>query len=440
MTIRKLLVPALVATVLGLLSACSDDPAAPAPAGRGTIVIDVAAQHVGWECTRQEGATVAGAGDTTLVGMRVGDYTVVWGEVYGWITPEPEHRTLAADSTITFSAVYRPERPPVDNPAWLYDVLGTAADDVYAVGPRGTLLHFDGASWSRISLGVDDPVNVLGLDGGGGLWACGAAGGLWQRSGGSWDRVNLETMENLVALGTYRGVLHVGGGEGFLKRYQGGQWLDTGREIVIRDPMHLEPVDTLDRTEDLAFVTTIAHFGIGGAYRLPDYEGDPVGIQGSQGMVLGEDEDFPWRLDTLGLTVMDDPNWVMCSTSDGAHPERNFLGLNNGGLLQLQDEQGTLQWRYLPVSLGEGLRDLWLEEDGDLYSVNSDGRIVYLPAGGSPEVLYDGSAWLSGIWGTGPDNLWVVGLTEGVILHVDHDAGAGTVQVTEWDAPPLPGP
>jgi hypothetical protein len=55
-----------------------------------------------------------------------------------------------------------PWTPTFDAPAaWLLDTWGANASDVYAVGgteSTATVMHFDGTSWSPLSLGVDAPL------------------------------------------------------------------------------------------------------------------------------------------------------------------------------------------------------------------------------------------------------------------------------------------
>jgi hypothetical protein len=43
--------------------------------------------------------------------------------------------------------------PPLSG-ANLNDVWGSAANDIFAVGAGSTILHYDGANWSRMDAGV----------------------------------------------------------------------------------------------------------------------------------------------------------------------------------------------------------------------------------------------------------------------------------------------
>jgi hypothetical protein len=111
----------------------------------------------------------------------------------------------------------------------LFKVWGRAADDVWAVGSHGLMLHYDGATWSIVPTGTDELLFtvtgdaagvwavggsaqgvVLGADGGaietpvmpllqgvsvgpdGTTWACGAGGAVYARRGGAWREVALD--------------------------------------------------------------------------------------------------------------------------------------------------------------------------------------------------------------------------------------------------------
>ncbi|MBU2502190.1 S8 family serine peptidase, partial [bacterium] len=73
----------------------------------GTVAVDAEpnALNAPWTITGPVG-TVNGTGDASQSGLPIGDYTIAWGEVAGWIAPAGETLTLVADATITFQGVY----------------------------------------------------------------------------------------------------------------------------------------------------------------------------------------------------------------------------------------------------------------------------------------------------------------------------------------------
>jgi len=76
----------------------------------GTIVVaqtpDVLA-GAGWTLTGPQTETCSG--DTTLVDMPAGRYTLIWDVVPGHVNPAHDTQTLAADGTITFNGTYLEE-------------------------------------------------------------------------------------------------------------------------------------------------------------------------------------------------------------------------------------------------------------------------------------------------------------------------------------------
>ncbi|MFH2052212.1 MAG: S8 family serine peptidase, partial [bacterium] len=74
----------------------------------GTIVINPDPDALGapWSLEGPGAATYAGSGDSTMVDMPTGDYTVTWGEVAGWNTPAGETLALAGGGTATFDGLY----------------------------------------------------------------------------------------------------------------------------------------------------------------------------------------------------------------------------------------------------------------------------------------------------------------------------------------------
>lgn len=62
---------------------------------------------------------------------------------------------------------------PVDAPSLIWNIYGTAPDDVYAVGERGLALHYDGATWRRVPTGTTQTLYGLWTEPGGETWVVG---------------------------------------------------------------------------------------------------------------------------------------------------------------------------------------------------------------------------------------------------------------------------
>ncbi len=70
---------------------------------------------------------------------------------------------------------------------WLFDVYGTAANDVYIVGNLGAMFHFDGTSWTRQNMGTTAAITTVWaspIDGT--RYAVGHKGHIWRNTGTGW--------------------------------------------------------------------------------------------------------------------------------------------------------------------------------------------------------------------------------------------------------------
>lgn len=442
-------VPAILCAFLLLaIASCSDDdPAAPAdpqPGAVGTIRIVISPDTLGmaWSCALDGGDTVTGLIDTTLVERPVGIYTVTWQSHPTRTSPDPETRTLAAGDTLAFAGIYGPEEPVLVAHGWTLDVLGNAADDVWAVGTEGAFLHFDGDAWSRDDAGTSRTLRALGRDPDGTLWAGGDGGGLRRLEDGVWTAAETDLAGTIVALGTYRGVFHAGYLHDPLRRHVGGTWEDAGTQCVIRDKFTGLPSDTLDIDESLVAVTSIDATVIGGAYLLPAYDGELIGTAGTWGMFLEPDDEFDWRLVPVESSGVAATNWVLGAVSDPDDATRAWAVTEGGELHAREEASGfdsgwSQQGGPLTSDPNEGAYDVWRADSGDLYAVTSEGSVIYIPAAGSPETIYtdpDGTM-MSSIWGAGPADLWIGGLWDHRILHLAHDPDTSDVQSQFWEFP-----
>lgn len=95
---------------LSLAAACSDttSPGDDTSDPVGSITIDPSPDEISapWTLVGPDDDTAEAAGDSTLADLAVGEYTVTWGEVMGYVTPAPETQELVADATVTFTGEY----------------------------------------------------------------------------------------------------------------------------------------------------------------------------------------------------------------------------------------------------------------------------------------------------------------------------------------------
>ena len=92
----------------------------------GTIIINPEPDGVNtyWLLARgDEVGGIAGSGDDTLSFQMPEDYTVTWGDVPGWLTPDPETLAVTSPDTTTFTGTYEVDTAAYPTPRinWIYE-------------------------------------------------------------------------------------------------------------------------------------------------------------------------------------------------------------------------------------------------------------------------------------------------------------------------------
>lgn len=339
-----------------------------------------------------------------------------------------------------------PVPPSPEAQDWLFDVHGTAANDVYACGTKGAMFHWNGASWAAMDMGATDPVvRMWKEDAGSTLYAVGHRGRIWRNTGGVWSPMTSGTSANLYGIGALGGVVHAVGQGGTILRLSGSSWSGvTGRMLQLNEVG--APVDTLLVAEDIASLVTVNHYFLGGAYLDPDFTGTRTGVLGTRGMVLAANTDTAldgeWILRPLSGEQTVPHEWVLSTTSDPAVLGRNYLGTSEGWLFRLtRDDDGKNVWSKASPALtsnpGAGINDMWVDAADNVYVVTDEGKLIFQTADydfaaetGHRAVLYDGIDRLTGVWGTGPGDIWFVGYREETIFHAIHDQLTDACTVT----------
>ncbi len=330
-----------------------------------------------------------------------------------------------------------PDPPPPVERNWLFDVYGTSASDVYACGNRGAMFHYDGTEWSFVEMGSGSPITKIWGPEGGPLYSVGHGGNLWQLVGTSWSPLSSGTTKNLYSIGTFNSEIHLCGVDGTLRRLNGSSWTDVGQIMVQRSPAIPHAVeDTLILSEDVFSLVTMNQYFVGGAYKLDTYDDQVGGLIGTDGMVMTTDSEpdlYDWLLRPIGDDQFADSEWVMCTTNSVATLADNYLGTSEGWLFQLTlSDEGTNVWSKMAPDLTEtsktGIRDIWLDEDRNLYMVTDEGKLIFQTQDynfteglGMRKFFQVSHNSLTGIWGADTDNLFMTGFTEDIIYEASMD-------------------
>lgn len=273
----------------------------------------------------------------------------------------------------------------------LRDVYGTDVNNLWAVGEQGTLLHFDGASWTNVAVPSGNMTlrRVLG-SGPSDIYAVGEKGTLLHYDGTTWSKIafpNQETLYDLFMLGT---------GDAWLVGDKG-----TSAHIVGTSVTYVP-------------LTTPANlYGVWGS--------GPVDLWavGERGAIM--------RYDGKGWSEVESSTDLNLRSVWGTGVSDVWAVGDNGTIIHYN---GTL---WLPISAARGTDEL---------------NAVWGPGGSSTAIvavgdrglglLWSGADWinapfnsvttrnLNGIWGSGGDDIWMVG-EAGEIIHAN---GPSSVRVS----------
>lgn len=275
------------------------------------------------------------------------------------------------------------------NPVWPVAPVETARD-VYAVGARGRIYHYDGSVWTAMESGITDSTITLhdiwgtsSTD----VYAVGSRGTLLHFDGGSWSRVaNSATFTFEGICGDWLGVFAVGLGDTTLHRDGLGNW-------------QAVPTGTGPGT-----VLWAVGPALGLMFDLTDVYA--VGDVGGRGTILHW-ENARWYADATTWPSVLHSVW-------GFKRVEVFAVGDNGTILHNLGDS----WAPMRSGTTADLRRVWGSTTRDAFATGAGGTILH----------YDGSSWspmesgstasLVGIWGRSGSDVFVVGPGE-QILHYD---------------------
>jgi hypothetical protein len=205
------------------------------------------------------GVWVRSFGDAFIVGDN--------GSILRWQRDPSDPTNLGAVTPMTAEATQQRTLPDgtvedYDIPEALKDVGGFGADDVFTVGPRGAVYHFDGNRWRRDDTQTNRPFTSVFT--GSGLWATATDGVLFRRGGDGWDD------SFRVPLPIYLQGVWAGGGEvvavgmgGTVFHYENNDWTT----VEFGEAAHLRSVDgrvVIGATEETPARRIVFAVGAGG--------------------------------------------------------------------------------------------------------------------------------------------------------------------------------
>lgn len=300
---------------------------------------------------------------------------------------------------------------PWDGDVTLASVWGSSANDVWAVGSRGTILHWDGSSWQPCTSGLDQTFRRVWGSGPNDVWAFSTLRGIlhstgWVDGQASWSPVTFTTddaywlsdfeQETTPVVGVwgasatdiYVGTLDVPGGS---------VWHMTGWDD---GKARWRPILQYIDYYGPVFGTSATDVWVAG------WNGKVANSQGyKSGIVDWTILDSATRSNLRGLwgTTRDDV-WVVGDTGTIRH--------------WTYDDDGELRWLVSESNVTRHLNAVWGSRADDVWAVGEGNTILHGDgenwSRASLPPIVPAETRLFDVWGTSPDNVWIVG--DSVIL------------------------
>jgi hypothetical protein len=368
------------------------------------------------------GASNGGAtGDGAAGGDGAGARLAVGGcsrDGWCWSSPTPQGNALRAVWGATATDVWAVGESGAivhwNGAAWATSASGSTADlrgvwgsgarDVWAVGDAGAIVHWDGAAWSRVSPPALAGLAAWGVWGTGptDLWIVGslappgapAEGAIFHFDGAAWSRAAAGSAIAPRAIsGTGPADVWVFGASSGILHWNGTAWTGVAPAST-REGLALWPAAPND-----VWFSALS----GGLSR---WRGAGVAADAT----LGGDVDGLWGSGA-------DDVWAVGDADPAG------TGARRQGAIHHWD--GTA-WSSMPEPSGQVLRAAWGSGADDVWAVGDAGTIVHWNGAAWSLATGAGSVDLRGLWSNGADDVWAVGARAGGALAQHWDGRAWT--------------
>ncbi len=266
----------------------------------------------------------------------------------------------------------------------LTSVWGSASNDVWAAGSGGTILHWDGDTWTETRSGLQNTFLGIWGSGQGDIWAVSSTevvlhGTQLQDGGVVWENrptsiTGFTSVPLRAVWGSSADHVRIG-----------------GRSFGLFDPTSGNQI-----CNQLVLTT---HPDGGTTWRPILGEQTITSIWGSSASDVWITADENNRASERGKTLH--------GTTSGA--------ANDGGAYE-----DSLAWQEVDSQATVTLESLWGSSASDVWAVGALGTIRHITSSDSrwQEVASPTTETLRAIWGSGPNDIWAVG-DSGTILHYD---------------------
>ncbi|MBX3205290.1 MAG: hypothetical protein KF764_09485 [Labilithrix sp.] len=311
----------------------------------------------------------------------------------------------------------------------LMSVWGSSKNDVWAVGSRGTIVHWDGMAWASTPSGTTQTLFAVSGTGAGDVWAV-SSRAVALHSTGFTGATATWTASAPVAP-AYAPYFPMPWNESLLlsvlARAPGDVWIGGEPYPVLLDPDSPPQKANLWRGSGmswhhdvLADDFAIRGFWASGAadvWAVGGVFGTPVNRAGRAFHTTGPSGAPVW-------TEVDTQSSASLSAVWGSGPNDVWI-VGDRGTVRHWTNGPVKRWEIVAVPTDRDLHAVWGSGANDLWVVGDFGTVL----------RYDGVEWraadavfpvgvtphLRGVWGSAADDVWVVG--DGIALHLSPKAG-----------------
>jgi hypothetical protein len=332
-----------------------------------------------------------------------------------------------------------------DLPGHVNDIWGPAPDDLYMVGPKGLVLHFDGTSTTTFASVTGNNLRAVWGSSANDVYAVGDQGKVVHFDGVNWTGLSRPTTQSLRTVRVIDGSLFVGGERGACVRYNAGAW----ESISVPSP---GPITGIARDEatggifagstsgildfnqghwrhaagtcsgglravwvaETGDVFAVGHEGVieqrDASGWQPAYFGGPQDVWNALG---GNSASDVYAVGDSGKFIHYDGNaWT--PVNSGTTAQFNAIWVSPGDVIMAGDseirewENGTVQ----PMAggfTGGAIHDVWGLSRNSLFAVGNRGLILHFDGGEWRRMDWGGTVRLWAVWGRAADDVFVAG-------------------------------
>lgn len=280
----------------------------------------------------------------------------------------------------------------IDQGLYLNGMWGSGPSDVFTVGELGTILHYDGTSWTQQASGTTETLNAIHGTGPDNVYAVGEGGVILHYNGNIWSTVPSGTTQTIYGVGT-RGEWARAVGPGSLLEFGAGT-----------------PTISTQRTGMTGNVTGLWSDGTPNHLVATSLNGEIYRFDGRT-----------WRDMHSGITSI---LWTVW----GASASDIFAAGADGVILHFDGSE----WAPMTSGTTAIYNWLWGTSGSNVYAVGSDGVVSHYDGHTWSTVNTGASEFFFGVWGSGPNDVYVVG-EAGKVLHYDGLAWATLDTGTQFE-------